>query len=131
MSCACTVIPEATSATSRPRKAAPVNEPWRCRPLGSEPDFRSRYLFPVTGRQWYSPNVSRLLQFDTAVQQILRIDVHNPSRGLLVSQVDMNRDFRSSAQPDFGCDQCSMQVNDDSHALTRKNPRALFDCNDH
>jgi hypothetical protein len=45
--------------------------------------------------------------------------------------VDMNRDFRSSAQTNCGCDQCTMQVNQDSHALTRQTPRTLFDCDYH
>ena len=108
------------------------NEPGHESPTpGSVPDFRSRYLSPVIERQRHSPDISRLLQFYTAVQRILRSDEHNPSRRSLIGQVDMNRDFRASAQPNCGCDQYSMQVNDDGHTLARKTPRALFDCDYH
>ena len=68
---------------------------------------------PIARRQGHSPNVSWLLQFDPAVQQVLRIDIDNPSRSTLVRQIDMNRDSKAQAQFDCGCDHCTVKADDD------------------
>ena len=83
------------------------------------PDPQGRCLFPIIRRQRHSPNVSWLIKFDPAVQRVLRIDIDNLSRSARIRQVDVNRDSHSATQPDCGCDQCSMEVDDDGLALAR------------
>src|ERR1019366_563359 len=85
--------------------------------LGSTPGLQDRGLVPVIGRHGHAPDVSWLIQFDPAVQQVLRIDIDNPSRSTLIRQVDLNRDSHSAAQPNCGCDQCSVKVDDDGLAI--------------
>src|ERR1019366_6094779 len=60
------------------------------------------------------------IQFDPAVQRVLRIDVDNPSRSTLIRQVDVNRDSHPTTQPNCGRDQCSVKVDDDSLAFARQ-----------
>jgi hypothetical protein len=52
--------------------------------------------------------------------RVLRIDIDNPSRSTLIRQVDVNRDSHSTAQPNCGCDQCSVKVDDDGLAIARQ-----------
>jgi hypothetical protein len=65
----------------------------------------------------HSPNVSWLSKFDPAEQRVLRIDINNPSCSTLIRQVDANRDSHSTTQPNCGCDQRSVKVDDDGLAL--------------
>ena len=83
------------------------------------PDLQGRCLFLVIGRQRHSPNVSWLIKFDPAMQRVSRIDVDNPSRSTLIRQVDVNRDFHSTTQPNCGRDQCSLKVDDNGLAIAR------------
>jgi hypothetical protein len=83
------------------------------------PGLQGRYLFPVVERHGHAPDVSWLIKFDPAVQRVLRIDIDNPSRSTLIRQVDVNRDSHSTTQPNCGCDQCSVKVDDDGLALAR------------
>src|ERR1035437_8872980 len=87
--------------------------------LGSTPRFQDRGFVPVIGRHGHAPNVSWLIKFDPAVQRVLRIDIDNPSRSTLIRQVDVNRDSHPTTQPNCGCDQCSVKVDDDGLALAR------------
>ena len=84
------------------------------------PGLQGRYLFPVVERHGHAPDVSWLIKFDPAVQRVLRIDIDNPSRSTLIRQVDVNRDSHSTTQPNCGCDQCSVKVDDDSLAFARQ-----------
>ena len=59
------------------------------------------------------------IKFDPAAQRVLRIDIDNPSRSSLIRQVDVNRYSHSTAQPNCGCDQCSVKVDDDGLAIAR------------
>jgi len=79
--------------------------------------LEGRCLFPVVGGQRYSPNVSRLSEFDPAVQRVLWIDINHPSRGSFIRQVDANRDSHPTTQPNRGCDQRSVKVDHDGLAL--------------
>jgi hypothetical protein len=74
---------------------------------------------PVIGRQRHSPNVSRFIEFDSAMQRVFRIDINDASCSTLVRYVDVNRDSHSGAQPNCTCDQCSLKIDDDGLALTR------------
>src|ERR1035437_7316655 len=85
--------------------------------LGSVSGLQGRCLGPVVREQRDSPNVSWLIKFDPALQRVLRIDIDTPSRSTLVRQVDVNRDSHSTTQPNCGCDQCSVKVDDDGLAL--------------
>src|ERR1035437_2972560 len=82
--------------------------------------LQDRGLVPVIGRHGHAPNVPWFIQFDPAVQRVLRIDIDNPSRSTLIRQVDVNRDSHPTAQPNCGCDQCSVKVDDDSLAFARQ-----------
>jgi hypothetical protein len=79
--------------------------------------LRGHCLFPVIGRQRYTPNVSWLSKFNPALQRVLRIDVNNPSSSSFVRHVDVNRDSHSSAQPNCRCDQRSIKADNDSLAI--------------
>jgi len=81
--------------------------------------LQDRGLVPVIGRHGHAPDVLWLIKFDPAVQRVLRIDIDNPSRSTLIRQVDVNRDSYSIAQPNRGCDQCSVKVDDDGLAIAR------------
>ena len=78
--------------------------------LGSTPSFRGHFLFPVIKRQRHSPNVSWLIKFDPAMQPVSRIDVDNPSCSTLTRQVDVDRDFHSTTQPNCGRDKRSVKA---------------------
>ncbi len=101
----------------------------RSRPL--TPGFQDRGLVPVIGRHGNAPDVSWLIKFDPAVQRVLRIDIDNPSRRTLIRQVDVNRDSHSTAQPNRGCDQCSVKVDDDGLAIARPRLRATLNRDNH
>src|ERR1035441_9718710 len=73
----------------------------------------------AAGASSSSPNVSWLIQFDTAVQWVLRIDKDNPSRSTLIRHIDVNRDFHSPTQFNSGCDQSAMKADDDGLAIAR------------
>ena len=93
--------------------------------------LRCRCLFPVVGRQRHSPNVSRLIKFDPAVQRVLRIDINYPGPGSLVRQVDVHRDSHPRPQPDCRSDQCSMDVDDDSLSVAGPTPRIILKRDNH
>ena len=95
------------------------------------PGFQDRGLVPVIGRHGHAPDVSWLIKFDPAVQRVLRIDIDNPSRSTLVRQVDVNRDSHSIAQPNRGCDQCSVKVDDDGLAVARPALSAILNRDNH
>ncbi len=95
------------------------------------PGFQDRDLVPVIGRHGHAPDVSWLIKFDPAVQRVLRIDIDNPSRSTLVRQVDVNRDSYSIAQPNRGCDQCSVTVDHDGLAVARPALTALLNRDNH
>jgi hypothetical protein len=85
--------------------------------------LRGRGLAPIIGQHGNAPNVSRLIKFDPTVHRVGRININNPSRSTLVRQVDMNRNSHSSAQPNGGCDQCSVKVDGDGLAVAPAAPR--------
>jgi hypothetical protein len=58
--------------------------------------LQDRGLVPVVRRQGHSPNVSRLIECDPAVQRVLGIDIDNPSPGTLIRQVGVNPDSHSN-----------------------------------
>jgi hypothetical protein len=89
--------------------------------------LQDRGLVPVIGQHGHAPDVSWLIKFDPAAQRVLRIDIDNPSRSTLVRLVDVNRDSHPTAQPNCGCDQCSVEVDDDGLALARPTPSAALD----
>ncbi len=102
----------------------------RRRSTSLTPSLQVRCLFPVVRRHAHAPDVSWLIQFDPAVQRVLRIDIDNPSRSMLIRQVDVNRDSHSTTQPNCGCDQCSMKADDDGLALARPAPSASLNNRD-
>ena len=58
-------------------------------------------------RQRHSPDVSRLIEFNTAVGGLLWIDIHDPSRSISICQIDMHLDFHVNAERDGGRNQFS------------------------
>jgi hypothetical protein len=79
----------------------------------------------------YSPDVSRLIKFDPAVQRVLRIDINNPSGNTLIRYVDVNRDAHSAAQCNPGSDQCSLKIDDDGLSFTRPSLGTALHGNSH
>jgi len=95
------------------------------------PGLQGRCLFPVVGRQRHSPNVLWLSKFDPALQRILRFDINYRGRSTLIRQIDMDRDLHSRGQPNRGCHQRSVKVNDDGLALARPTLSAILDGDDY
>src|SRR5208282_3951684 len=95
------------------------------------PGLQDRGLVPVIGRHWHAPDVSWLIEFDPAAQRVLRIDIDNPSPSTLVRQVDVNRDSYSIAQPNRGCDQGSVKIDDDGLAVARPALTAILNRDNH
>ncbi len=93
--------------------------------------LRCRALFPVIGRQGYSPNILRLIKLDPAVQRILRIDINYPSPGSLVSQVDIDRNSHPRSQSECRRDQCSVDVDDNSLSVASPTSRIILKRNNH
>jgi hypothetical protein len=96
---------------------------------GFSSGFRVHSLIPVIWWQRYSPNVSRLIEFDPAVQRVLRVDVNYASGNTLICQVDVNRDSHSGAQHNPACDQCSLKIDDDGFAIAGPSLTDTFDGN--
>jgi len=85
------------------------------------------FFLPIIGRQRHSPNIPWLIQFDPAVLRILRVDINNASRSPLVRHVDLYRNSHPRSQPDCGCDQCSLKMDDYGLAIARPSLRATLD----
>jgi hypothetical protein len=81
---------------------------------------------PSMRRQGHSPDILWTIKFNSAVQQILGIDIDNASLGVLVGQIYVNRDSRTATQRDRSRNQCSMKTHQDSLAVTRKILCAVF-----
>ena len=75
---------------------------WNERGPSLMPGLQGCRLVPVIGWQRHSPNVSRLVEFNPAVQRVLRIDIDNPSRSALIRHVNVYRDSCSRAQSNGG-----------------------------
>ena len=93
--------------------------------------LQDRGLVPVIRRHGHAPDVSWLIKFDPAVQWVLSIDIDNPSRRTLIRQVDVNRDSHPTTQPNCGCDQSSMKVDDDGLALAGPTLSATLNRDNH
>jgi hypothetical protein len=66
------------------------------------------------------PNVSWLIEFDTAVQRVATINVDNASGSTLVRQINVNPNFHPCPQFGCACDQCTVQVDGDGLAIARR-----------
>src|ERR1051326_1459416 len=90
--------------------------PFRCIRAQSRPVWPSKaydsYNSLTVSRQFFrrqrhSPDVSRLIEFNTAVGGLLWIDIHDPSRSISICQIDMHLDFHVNAERDGGRNQFS------------------------
>jgi len=89
------------------------------------------FFVPVLGRQGYTPNILRLIQFNTVLQRVSRIDVDNASIGTLARQVDVDRNSHPKSQVKRGQNQRPMQVHHNGLTITREAPIATFHCDCH
>lgn len=74
----------------------------------------------------HTPNILRLIQFDPAVQRVLGVDRYDPSSSTLARHVDLYRNSHPRSQPDCGCDQCSLKIDDYGLAIARPRLRATL-----
>lgn len=72
---------------------------------------------PIMRRQGHSPDVSWTIKLDSAVQQILGIDIDNSRFGELIGQIHVNRDSRFGRQRDRSRNQRSMKTHKDGFAV--------------
>src|SRR6202035_4494579 len=80
-------------------------------------ELRLLFFVFVIARQGNPPNVSWFIEFDSAVQWVVRIDVDNPSRCMLIRHVNVNRNFHLLSQFHCSCNQGTMKADHDGLAI--------------
>jgi hypothetical protein len=75
---------------------------------------------PIIRWQRHSPNISRLVEFDSAVERLLWIDINHSRRSTFIGQVDMNYDAHADTERDRRRNQGTMKIHDNGFAFTNQ-----------
>jgi hypothetical protein len=76
-----------------------------------------RRFRPIRWRQWNSPDILRMIEFDSAALRIGRVDIRHARSGAFPSQKDLDRNFQALHEGNRRRQQSPVQIDDNRLAF--------------